>query len=118
MPISITNDRMKITKTTPHLATLEELGRRLELLRKQQGYTQAKLAKEAGLGVATIIRIESGQDSQLSSWIKLLNVLGMTSVLDGLFPEKILSPMTEVKSQHRQKKSEPRDKNIWGDGKS
>ncbi len=109
---------MKITKTTPHLTTLKELGRRLVLVRKQQGFTQAELAKEAGLGVVTVLRIERGQDAQFSSWIKLFNVLGMAAELDALLPEETLSPMSEVQKQHRRKKSVSRSKNIWGDGKS
>ena len=114
----ITYDRMKITKATPHLTTLKELGRRLVLVRKQQGFTQAELAKEAGLGVVTILRIERGQDAQFSSWIKLFNVLGMAAELDALLPEEILSPMSEVHKQRRRKKSVSRSMNIWGDGKS
>lgn len=109
---------MKIVKNTPHNIVLTELGRRLVLVRKQQGFTQAELAKQAGLGVVTIIRIESGQDAQFSSWIKLINVLGITPTLDALLPEEILSPMSEVQKQRRQKKTASRNKSIWGDGKS
>jgi transcriptional regulator with XRE-family HTH domain len=109
---------MKITKTTPHLTALKELGRRLALVRKQQGFTQAELAKEAGLGVVTVLRMESGQDAQFSSWIKLFNVLGVTPTLDALLPEEILSPMSEVQKQHQRKKPGAKNKNIWGDGKS
>ena len=109
---------MKITKTTPHLTTLKEIGRRLALVRKRQGLTQAELAKEAGLGVVTVVRIENGQDAQFSSWIKIFNVLGMTPSLDALLPEEILSPMSEVQKRNRQKKTDSGGKNIWGDGKS
>lgn len=112
------NDRIKITKTTPHLTALRELGRRLALVRKQQRFTQAQLAKEAGLGVATVIRIESGQDAQFSSWIKIFNVLEITPALNALLPEEILSPMSEVQKRNRRKKTDSGNKNIWGDGKS
>jgi len=109
---------MKITEITPHNAALKELGRRLVLLRKQQGFTQAGIAAAAGLGVATISRIEAGQDAQFGSWIKLFNVLGITPVLDALLPEEILSPMAEVKKQRRRWKTPHKDKRTWGDGKS
>ena len=109
---------MKITTTTPHLGTLEELGRRLILVRKQQGYTQAQLAKEAGLGVVTVIRIERGQDAQFSSWIKILNILDKSPAIDALLPEQIRSPMSEVQRQRRQRKSATRSEHVWGDGKS
>ncbi len=109
---------MKITATTPHLTVLEELGRRLVLARKKQRYTQAELAKEAGLGVVTVIRIERGQDAQLSSWIKICSVLGVTPALDALLPEEILSPMSEVQKRNRQGEAVTKSQTIWGDGKS
>ncbi len=109
---------MKITNTTPHLSTLEELGRRLALTRKQQGYTQARLAEEAGLGVITIVRIENGQDAQFSSWIKIFGVLDKTPVIDALLPEQILSPMSEVQKQSRRSGKKARSQHFWGDGKS
>jgi len=109
---------MKITKITPHNATLVELGRRLALLRKQQLFTQAKLARESGLGIATVNRIESGQDAQLSSWLKLFKVLGISSALDVLLPEEILSPMSEVRKQSRKHKIPQQKKSAWKDGKS
>ena len=109
---------MEITETTPHTAALKELGRRLVLLRKQQGLTQAGIAAEAGLGVATVIRIEAGQDAQFSSWLKLFKVLGITPTLDVLLPEEILSPMAEVIKHRRQRKTSSRSKGAWGDGKS
>jgi len=121
------NDRILIQSTTPHLIALQELGRRLARLRKQQGLTQAALAQEAGLGVATIIRIEGGQDAQFSSWIKIFKVLNLSSVLETLLPESVLSPMSEVlgqkqqqkRRQKRQNKNNPLEKkHIWGDGKT
>ncbi|PCJ19689.1 MAG: transcriptional regulator [SAR86 cluster bacterium] len=109
---------MKIAETTPHNTALHELGRRLALLRKQQGFTQANIANEAGLGVATVNRIEAGQDAQFSSWLKLFKVLGITSQLDVLLPEEILSPMAEVKKQRRQTRVSSKGTSTWGDGKS
>ena len=87
---------MKIEKLTPEPVILAELGARLARVRKQQRISQQQLAEQAGLGVATLRRIEAGQDSQLSSWIKLLKVLGRTSAIDSLVPEKFESPMAEA----------------------
>ncbi len=108
---------MKITDITPHSAALKELGRRLALLRKQQGFTQARIASAAGLGIATVNRIEAGQDAQLSSWLKLFKVLGIASALDVLLPEEILSPMTEAIKQNRKRKMPSKKKGTWEDGK-
>jgi len=109
---------MKITDTTPHNTALIELGRRLTLLRKQQRFTQARIASESGLGIATVNRIEAGQDAQFSSWLKLFRALGISSALDVLLPEAILSPMTEVRNQNRKRKTESEKKVAWEDGKS
>ncbi|MCH8264002.1 MAG: helix-turn-helix domain-containing protein [Proteobacteria bacterium] len=109
---------MKITDITPNSAALKELGRRLALLRKRQGFTQARIAGAAGLGIATVNRIEAGQDAQFSSWLKLFKVLGIASALDVLLPEEVLSPMAEAMKQNKKPKLPPRKKGAWEDGKS
>ena len=58
---------MKMTETTPHKVALEELGRRVALARKNKRMNQSEMARASGLGVATIARIETGQDAQFSS---------------------------------------------------
>ncbi|ETN92519.1 DNA-binding transcriptional repressor PuuR [Gammaproteobacteria bacterium MOLA455] len=108
---------MKIDYLTPEGATLIEMGKRLARVRKQQGFSQTRLAEEAGLGVATLRRIESGQDGQMVSWIKLLKALRMTAAIDALLPERFASPMAEVLSAAKQRKkgrvAEPGVR--WGD---
>jgi transcriptional regulator with XRE-family HTH domain len=99
--IDITNDHMKIQSLTPPEATLKELGRRLALVRKQQGLTQPQLAGEAGIGVATLRRIEDGRDAQLGSWIKLLKALNLAHAIDALLPETLNSPMAEAKASRK-----------------
>jgi transcriptional regulator with XRE-family HTH domain len=104
---------MKITDTTPQNTALKELGGRLAQVRKQRGFTQVELAKQAGIGVATLRRIEDGQDAQIGSWLKLLGTLGLTQSIERLLPETISSPMTEVK---RSKRREVRASKVgWGD---
>lgn len=115
---------MKIDSLTPNNTILEELGSRLARVRKQQGYSQDKLAKQAGLGVATLRRIEDGKDSQLGSWLKLLKALDMSPAIETLMPESFNSPMSEAlankksrpyprSGSNRNKVSET--KMIWGD---
>jgi len=87
---------MKITELTPEQQSLSELGSRLARVRKQQGYSQERLAEAAGIGVATLRRIEDGQDSQLSSWLKLLKALQLSAAVDALVPEEFRSPMAEA----------------------
>lgn len=104
---------MKIESLTPNGAIIGELGERLARIRRQQGYSQQRLASEAGIGVATLRRIEGGQDSQLESWIKILKALEMTAAIDALLPEDFRSPMADVRRDRRSVTVE--DEPVWGD---
>ncbi|OGT71579.1 MAG: hypothetical protein A3H44_14055 [Gammaproteobacteria bacterium RIFCSPLOWO2_02_FULL_57_10] len=105
---------MKIDTLTPDTEMLKELGERLARIRKQQRLSQTELAQEAGVGVATLRRIEGGQDSQLVSWLKLLRALGMTTAIDSLLPEEFSSPMAEVRGAARKRTKTPTGI-VWGD---
>lgn len=109
---------MNINSLTPENEILNELGRRLARMRKQQGYTQIQLAEQAGLGVATLRRIEAGQDSTMESWLKLLKALQQMPAVDALLPESIRSPMAEVKKKRRGLKTLNAQFGVgWGDEK-
>ncbi|MFT7620399.1 MAG: transcriptional regulator with XRE-family HTH domain [Planctomycetota bacterium] len=108
---------MKIDPLTPDDAILTEFARRLRQVRKQNGYSQEQLAKNAGIGVATLRRIEDGQDAQIVSWLKILRALSMVNAIDELLPESYVSPRAEAlakKKKGRHKRSStPGIK--WGD---
>ncbi len=108
---------MKLSKFVPEDEILKELAKRLARIRKAQGYSQTEFAKEAGIGVATLRRIEGGQDSQLETWLKILKALDRMPALDALLPETFNSPMAEAlagKSRKRKKPS-PSSGIVWGD---
>ena len=112
----IAGDILRIDELIPESEILKELGRRLARVRKQQGFTQTALAEEAGIGVATLRRIEGGQDSQLESWLKLLKALNMAPAIDALLPEDFSSPMAEVRAASRRKRSKRSSAGVvWGD---
>lgn len=90
---------MKIQTLTPTIQVLKELGLRLARLRKQQGLSQEQLAAAAGVGVATLRRIEDGKDGKLGSWARLLLALHQDAALDQLLPEELRSPLAEVKGK-------------------
>ena len=94
---------MKLSRLSPDKLIQQELGARLQKVRKQYGHTQAQLAEAAGIGVATLRRIEDGKDSQLSSWIKLLKALEMVNAIDQLMPDSFNSPMAETLKRKRPK---------------
>lgn len=106
---------MKFDKLTPESDILKEIGRRLAMLRKQQGFTQARLAEEAGIGVATLRRIEGGQDSQMESWLKILKALNWITSIDALLPEQIKSPMAQVRATKKGTKKNTPPATHWGD---
>jgi len=101
---------MKINEYTPEPDILREWGVRLAKIRKAQGYSQTELAAEAGIGVATLRRIEAGQDSQVATWLKLLKALNMAAAIDALLPESFRSPMAEALSRSPKHRKERRKK--------
>jgi len=108
---------MKIDELTPEPAILAELGERLALIRKQRGHSQEALANEAGLGVATLRRIEDGKDSKLGSWLRLLKALDMHAAIDNLLPANFRSPMADARSKRRKTQSGDPASFTWGDEK-
>lgn len=114
---SIIGDHMKITNLTPEADILKEFAQRLVRIRKARGYSQSELAKEAGIGVATLRRIEASQDSRIVSWLKLLKALDMTAAIDSLLPETFLSPMAEAQAgtSRKRKTVTPSAGIVWGD---
>jgi DNA-binding XRE family transcriptional regulator len=79
-------------QTTPQ-AALEELTGRLARYRMEFGLTQAQLAEQAGVSKRTVERIEDGCDTQMTTLIRILRVLGLSDRLNQLIPESTVSPM-------------------------
>jgi transcriptional regulator with XRE-family HTH domain len=70
----------------PWATLIRSLGAHVKLMRLLVGFSQADLAKHAGLSQGAISRIESGvhQDIPLQSAIRILAALGTCPQLDGL----------------------------------
>lgn len=107
-------------------AVLTELGRRLARTRLERNLTQAELGDEAGVGLATVQRLEGGQPAKLTSLIRVLRVLGLLEALELLVPEPTPSPIERLKLQgkQRQRAAHPRSADepttdakpwAWGD---
>lgn len=108
---------MKIDNLTPTTTMLTELGARMARLRKLQGLSQEQLAAAAGVGVATLRRLEAGQDGKLGSWLRLLVALERSDAVEALLPEQLRSPLAEAKAMRRRAPRPPRDGGgfTWGD---
>lgn len=92
---------MRIQDTLSDAAVLTELGRRLERHRVQRDRTQAEQAEEAGIGRATLQRIERGESVQLLSLVKLLRTLDLLEALDGAVPATIELPIAQLDRERR-----------------
>ncbi|HEY8768133.1 MAG TPA: helix-turn-helix domain-containing protein [Dehalococcoidia bacterium] len=120
---------MKISPELADEAVLAELGRRLARTRLERNLTQAELGEEAGVGLATVQRLEDGQAARLNSLIRVLRVLSLLEALELLIPEPTPSPIERLKLQgkQRQRAAHPRSEDTpssepkpwsWGDGRS
>jgi len=98
-------------------AVLTALGGRLAQLRIDSGLTQAELARQAGVGRSTVERLEAGKSTQLSSFIRILRVLGLVDGFLELAPEPGLSPMDllRLKRGRRQRARRSGSKPASGD---
>ncbi len=106
-------------------AILEEIGRRLARQRIDSGLTQTALARQAGVGRSTVERLEAGHSTQMSSFMRILRVLGLLEQFVELVPERGPSPMAllKVEEKARQRASKkmqltianPRREWTWSD---
>jgi transcriptional regulator with XRE-family HTH domain len=92
---------MNLDELTTDSAVLAELGRRLAQHRLERNWTQAELAAAAGLGQATVQRLERGESVQMTSMIKLLRTLGLLGSFDAAVPESITLPIAQLEREQR-----------------
>jgi len=79
---------------------LHELGYRMERLRLQRNQSLADLADAAGVGTATLQRLESGRNANLTTGIQVLRALNRLGDLDNIIPDTEVSPF-EISSGHK-----------------
>lgn len=92
---------MHIDALRTDAAVLAELGRRIARHRLERNWTQADLAAEAGLGTATIQRLERGSSVQMTSMVRVLRTLGLLEGLDSAIPESIRLPIAQLERERR-----------------
>ena len=68
---------MKFEENRSDHSTLEELGRRIARYRLNGNWTQAALAREAGVSKRTLHRLEHGDSIQASNLIRILRALDL-----------------------------------------
>lgn len=95
---------MKITSDLTDAAVLQALGSRLERQRIEANLTQAALAEQAGVAKRTLERIEAGLGCELSTLVRLLRVLDLSTGFDSLIPELPPSPIAQLKLKGKQRR--------------
>ena len=78
---------MKIGGNQNEMSILKEIGQRIKQHRISLNITQAELADKCGISYSTEVRIENGEDSKLSNYIRILSALNMIDNLNILIPE-------------------------------
>lgn len=104
-------------------AVLTELGERLARHRLDRNLTQAQLAKEAGVSKRTLLRLESGESTQLTNLIRIVRALGLLGNLDVFVPPPVPSPIEQLQREGKKRKRasprsdshEPEGGWAWGD---
>jgi transcriptional regulator with XRE-family HTH domain len=91
---------MKIDPSNSERTILAEIGRRMAGLRLERNLKQSDLAEQAGVGLRTIQRLESGAAAtQLSSFVRVCRILGLLDQFNQLVPEPAPSPIEQLKQR-------------------
>jgi len=101
---------MAISPYTTDSAALDELGGRLRRNRIRRDLTQADLAREAGVSVDTVKRVESGRAIGTDNLLRVLRALGLLEALGRAIPDPPPSPLERLAQQgaERQRVRHPR----------
>ncbi|MHB8491407.1 MAG: helix-turn-helix domain-containing protein [Solirubrobacteraceae bacterium] len=116
---------MHLTDLHTDAAVLEEFGLRIARHRLERNWTQAHLAREAGVGEATVQRAERGRSVQMTSMVRLLRTLGLLEGLDAAIPESVRFPIAQLERERRDTRQRARARTrlpvqpsaewVWGD---
>lgn len=104
--------------TRPVAEWISEFSRRLTRHRLNQDLTQAQLAREAGISLRTVARIEAGDAVQLESFLRAIVALGLGGRLASWIPEVPQSPIQQLERggegrQRASRRSEGQQAEDW-----
>ena len=113
---------MKIIGNENEKTILQELGSRIRQQRLVLELTQAELADRCGISLSTEIRIENGDDSKMTNYIKILSAFSMSGNFDILIPEvqpdyKSLFEENPKRKRAKSKKAKTSSTWTWGEDK-
>jgi transcriptional regulator with XRE-family HTH domain len=88
----------------PDTTILQEIGRRLEALRKGRRLSQADAARLSGIGRRTLYNAEQGNNPTLLTVIRLLRTYGQLGAIDSFIPVPEISPLQELERIERSRR--------------
>jgi transcriptional regulator with XRE-family HTH domain len=93
-----------------------EMGRRLAKLRLAKNVTQRTLAEDAGIGLRTLRRIETGQPCSLDSLLRVAIALGLAEGLLSAVPPREIRPIERVDSSAGRERRRARPRRVASPG--
>lgn len=117
---------MPISKTMSDDAVLQEVGEAISQYRLSINRTQDEVANEAAVGKSTLVRLENAtKPPTLKNLVRILRAMGLVENLNLLVPERLPSPLAELKKQEKvrqrareskkSKAAKPSEPWTWGD---
>lgn len=95
---------MKSAESLQESSALQLIGERVARRRLERNLTQAELATSAGVSKRTLERLEAGESTQLSNFLRILRALDLLDGIDSLLPELPPSPIDQLRLKGRQRK--------------
>ena len=94
---------MKITTSLQETSALKLIGERISRQRLEGNLTQAELATRAGVSKRTVERLEAGESTQLSNFLRILRALDLLDRIETLLPDLPPSPIDQLRLKGRQR---------------
>ncbi|PKN97540.1 MAG: transcriptional regulator [Chloroflexi bacterium HGW-Chloroflexi-5] len=94
----------------------------IKKIRLSRNFTQVQLAKESGVAIGTIRRLEEGESVTINTFIRVLIALGLQQNLETLLPDSSIRPIERVNNGgSERKRARPKQSDtdnstwVWGD---
>ena len=104
-------------------ALMAGIGKKIARHRLNRNITQATLARDAGIALRTLRRLEAGKTSSMDTFLRVLMFLGLDDTLLLIFPhDDTIRPIDRMKygdklrQRARPKPKKASDTWIWGEG--
>ena len=83
---------------------LNEIGERLKRHRLNRNLSQKEVAERAGIGLASVARLEDGKGATLANFIRVLTALDALDSLDAFLPVPSISPIQLAKLHGKERR--------------